>query len=180
MSADTNEVFRQVIDLLEPLSDADRERTIQGAMGFLGMKFQLLPKSDPVGRSNGRDPVFSGHKELGPMDFLAEKNPETDVDRVVCLAYYLSHRRDMKYFNTLDISTLSVEAALPKLSNPAQAVNTALMRGLLVHAPEKQKQLSILGKRYVIALPDIQAAKAVLDKKHAKRKPKRKTTAARS
>src|SRR5437016_2672472 len=37
-------------------------------------------------------------------DFVAEKRPVTDVERVTCLAYYLTHYRGLPVFKTRDIT----------------------------------------------------------------------------
>jgi len=61
-----------------------------------------------------------------------EKQPRTDVERVACLAYYLTHYRNTPYFKTLDLGKLNTEAAQPKFSNAAYASNNALKMGYLV------------------------------------------------
>ena len=186
MSTKPHEALRQIIDLLEPLNDDDRGRTVRSMLAFLGMDDKLSPNRKPesaisghTDRNNSREPIFSGHEELSPKAFLAEKEPQTDIERVACLAYYLVHYRDMKYFKTLDISSLNTDAAQKKFSNPTNATNNALRRGFLADAPEKQKQLSAVGEQYVDALPDMQAAKAILEKqkRYLRRKPKQKKTA---
>ena len=175
MSTKPHEVLRQIIDLLEPLNDDDRERTVRSMLAFFGMDEKLSPNHKP----ESREPIFSGHEELSPKAFLAEKEPQTDVERVACLAYYLAHYRDMQHFKTLDISKLNIDAAQKKFSNPTAATNNALRRGFLAVAPAKQKQLSAVGEQYVDALPDMQAAKAVFEKqkRYSRRKPKQKKTA---
>ncbi|ETX04640.1 MAG: hypothetical protein ETSY2_27665 [Candidatus Entotheonella gemina] len=109
-----------------------------------------------------RTPSFSGGEEVTPKDFLLQKRPNTDIDRVACLAYYLTHYRDTPYFKTVDISKLNTEAAQIKFSNTAYAVGNATKSGLLVHAGKAAKQLSAIGEQYVEALPDSGAAKATL------------------
>ena len=38
--------------------------------------------------------TFSGDRTPSPKQFLSEKQPRTDVERVACLAFYLTHYRD--------------------------------------------------------------------------------------
>jgi hypothetical protein len=112
--------------------------------------------------SNGA-PVggFAGQEELPAKDFLFQKQPRTDIERVACLAYYLTHYRDTKHFKTIDLSKLNTEAAQLKFSNSAYAVTNAANAGFLAPAGKGFKQLSALGERYVEALPDRDAAKEV-------------------
>jgi len=47
---------------------------------------------------------------MSPKDFLLEKQPRTDVERIACLAYYLTHYRATPHFKTIDLSILNTEA----------------------------------------------------------------------
>jgi len=102
---------------------------------------------------------FSEDRSLTPKQFLFEKRPQTDTDRIVCLAYYLSHYREIQHFKTLDLSKLNTEAAQVKLSNPTVAVDYAASAGLLVQSGQGRKQISSIGELYVQALPDRVAAR---------------------
>jgi hypothetical protein len=78
------------------------------------------------------------------------------------LGYYLAHYRGIQHFKTLDISTLNTEAAYPKFSNAAMAVDNATKAGLLVQAVKGSKQMSAAGERYVQTLPDRDTARSAL------------------
>lgn len=96
--------------------------------------------------------------------FLADKAPTTDVERVACLAYYLTHFRSTQHFKTKDITELNTEAAQRKFSNTAVAVDNATKAGFLVPSIKGCKQLSASGERFVELLPDREAAKLVVDR----------------
>lgn len=113
---------------------------------------------------------FSDREEMSPKEFVLEKEPQTTIARIACLAYYLTHYRETPQFKTLDLSKLNTEAAQPKFSNAAQSVNDATKCGFLVPATKGQKQISAIGEQYVLALPDQEAAKGVLNRL---RKPRR-------
>jgi hypothetical protein len=122
------------------------------------------------------NPPYSGSddRQLSPKQFLHEKRPSTDLDRVVCLAYYLTHYRNTPHFKTLDISKLNTEAAQIKFSNAASSVDNATKAGLLVPATKGNKQLSTPGELYVQALPDKASARAAIEgykKRRSSRKP---------
>jgi lysine/ornithine N-monooxygenase len=99
---------------------------------------------------------------MTPKAFLFAKAPQTNVERIACLAYYLTHNRNTPFFKTLDISKLNTEAAQPKFANSTYSLNDAVRANLLVQASKGQKQISVIGERYVQALPDRAAARAVL------------------
>ena len=93
---------------------------------------------------------------------MLEKAPHTDIDRVVCLGYYLSHYADKPHFKTTDISAMNTEAAQRKLTNATYAINNAVQGGYFVAAHGGNKQLSAVGEQYVEALPDREAAKSIV------------------
>ena len=99
-----------------------------------------------------------------------QKQPLTDVERVASLAYYLTHYRDTPHFKTLDISTLNTEAAQPKFSNAAVAMDNATKMGYLVPATKGSKQLGAAGELFVQKLPDRDAAKAAMANLRPRRK----------
>ena len=99
---------------------------------------------------------------MSAKDFLNEKSPKTDVERIACLAYYLTHYKSTPHFKTLDLSLLNTEAAQPKFANTAYSANNAIKMGYLAPALKGQRQLSAMGERFVRALPDRNAAKDVL------------------
>ena len=104
-----------------------------------------------------------------PKDFLFRKRPTTDVERVACLAFYLTHYRDTPHFKTLDISKINTEAAQRKFANAAATVNNATRDGYLALASKGMKQLAAEGERYVDALPDRTAARAAFGVRKARR-----------
>lgn len=99
---------------------------------------------------------------MSAKEFMIEKAPRTDVERVACLAFYLTHYRATPHFKTLDISMLNTEAALPKFSNTANATNNAVKVGYIVPSTKGLRQLSALGERFVQALPDRDTARDVI------------------
>jgi hypothetical protein len=113
---------------------------------------------------------------MSPKQFLLEKQPGNDIERVTCLAYYLTHYRNVPEFKALDISQLNTEAAQPKFSNVAVPVDNARQRGFLVVASGGRKLLGALGEQFVQALPDRDAAKKVLERVRM-RKPRKKRNA---
>ena len=176
---------QQIYELLSQFSDDDQPRIVRSVTALLksganpGMQTDKEPASStPAG--NGRDPVFSGHEELSPKEFIKHKDPQTDIERVACLAYYITHYRDSRYFKTIDISTLNTEAAQRKFTNTTVAVKNAYARGYLASAQQKNhRQISAIGEQYVEALPDRQSAKAVMENARLGRARKKRKGASR-
>jgi hypothetical protein len=108
--------------------------------------------------------------EITARQFLADKRPSNDYERVACLAYYLTHHGNSPQFKTRDISKVGTDAAV-RVSNPSQAVQNATNAyHYLVPAGRGRKQITTLGEAVVNALPNRDAVKAAM----AEHKPKRR------
>lgn len=176
--------LQTIIGVLHPLDEEARQRIFESAATFLrietngrGLSTQTnVPHaaSQSVNTSTAASAHarFSDDTSLSPKQFLLEKQPRTDVERIACLAYYLTHYRATPHFKTLELSVLNTEAAQPKFTNAAYASNNAVKLGYIVPSTKGQRQLSAIGERFVLALPDRDAAKAALDS--GRRRPKLK------
>lgn len=170
-----------VLSALRPLGADGRERVLASVQAFFGMSSQISRGTVSVTgasqgatpRANPREDDFSEDRSPSAKEFLFEKRPQSDVERITCLAYYLTHYRGTPHFKTVDLSKLNTEAAQPKMSNAAQAVDNASKAGLLVHAVKGSKQLSAAGELYVQALPDRSAAKKAAAEVRPKKKVRR-------
>ena len=162
------QVLKQALDLLAGLEKEARIRVMKTVVTYFDIPLDLSARATAsMSTSAGfgekdREQKFSGHPTLTPKEFMLEKAPHTDIDRVVCLGYYLSHYADTPHFKTADISTMNTEAAQRKLTNAAYSVNNAVQSGYFVAARGGGKQLSALGEQYVEALPDREAAKSAV------------------
>jgi hypothetical protein len=180
-------VLRDVLGLLEPLSQEDRIRVIATVSTFFQVPSihhaqarSLSISADPRGPQHALGlPRFSDDRAVGPKEFLLSKAPTADIERVACLAFYLAHHRSTPTFTTADISLLNTEAAQPKFGNPSQAISNAERAALVTHAGKGTKQLSAAGEQFVMALPD-RAAATELMKKYSKRRRQGKRTGAAS
>lgn len=181
---DEHAALSKVLEALKDVDDNSRQRILRAVATFYEVEPARLDAfvfGAPADRARqrternsaelpSREPTFSGHPDLSPKQFIEEKQPRSDIERVACLAYYLAHFRDTPHFRTVDISKLNTEAAQFKFSNAALAVNNAAWRGLLTTAGKGTKQISALGERYVAALPDRESAKKVLAQLRVRRK----------
>jgi hypothetical protein len=185
--------LQTVIRVLQDLDGDARERIFEAAATFLQIR---QPPSLPQPRESAHRPAsgaepgvssaaypsFSSDTDMSPKEFLYQKQPRTDVERIAALAFYLSHYRDTLQFRTLDLSKLNTEAAQPKFSNAASSANNAVKQGYLVPTTKGQRQLSAAGERFVAALPDREAARAAMTtaarRKRTRRAAPKKSTAA--
>ncbi|MDF2189837.1 hypothetical protein [Paraflavitalea sp. CAU 1676] len=173
------EALTTILSVLKDLDVEAQRRTIQAVITFLDIP--SLPKAlttiDNQATEISKNEVsFSENRSISPKNFIRDKAPKTDIERIACLAYYLTHYRDTPQFKTIDLSSLNTEAAQPKLSNAAYAVDNATKAGLLAQALKGAKQLSAAGEYFVQALPDRDAAKATLTNMRPKRRSKKSIT----
>lgn len=182
---DDVEILSTIVGLLKKLEPDAQQRVLHSVQTFLAIPSQKdahSPTHTKVPQSSflSTSPTdFSRDRTLSPKEFIRDKHPVTDGDRVTCLAYYLTHYRESPHFKTADISSLNTEAAQPKLSNPSVAVDNATRDGYLVAGTKGNKQISSIGEKYVELLPDRKAAREALRTLRTKRtvkKRKPKTT----
>ena len=191
-----HQMVNRVMEALLPLNAATRERVLRVVGSYFdnGVSSAEARKSkDPHfttqdaptaaakgggGLSRSRDPHFNTQEPPTPKDFLLEKRPTTNMDRVACLAYYLGHYRDMPHFKTTDISKLNTEAAQIKFTNTSYAVRDAAKSGYLAAVTKDTKQLTAAGEKFVEALPDRATAQDAM--KGARPKRVRKKTASKA
>lgn len=175
------QTLTQIMSAMQPLDQEARKRILQTVATFFGIEFDKFAGSNAraelsiaPGQRSGSRVEYSEDLAVGPKEFLLEKHPQTDVERVACLAYYLTHYRDMPQFKTLDISKLNLEAAQPKFSNAAYATGNAVKLRYLVSATRDKKQLSAAGEQFVLALPVREEARAAMAAARPKRRTKKK------
>jgi hypothetical protein len=170
------EVLAQLVSVFDR-ADPDKRELLYQTLGTY-LHGPVTRSEEAYGGSSGRTAAtvanFTEDRSLSAKEFITQKQPTTEVERVACLAYYLTHYMGTPHFKTVDISRVNTEAAQIKLSNATVAVNNALQRGYLAHAVKGFKQISALGEEYVAALPDREGARAIMTRR---RRPRRKSKA---
>jgi len=172
-----SEVLPQVIAAFRRLDSNTRRKLFQTIATLFDLTSAGTPSPPRPSRETldmGATPDrFSKERPVSAKEFLLKKQPGTDVERVACLAYYLTHYRDTPHFKTLDISKLNTEAAQVKFANAAHAVNNATNYGYLAPATKGNKQISAPGEQFVEFPPDHQAARAAMELARPRRRSKR-------
>lgn len=161
--------IQTALEVLEPLDETQRKFALSMILARLGLSSGTLQQS--VGGGGGGNSggaaggAGSGQLDLSNMtakQFLAAKKPTTDAERFVCLAYYLTHARNLTQFKTKDITDLNGEAFGGRFSNPAMTANNAVNQSrLLAPAGSGKRRITLLGEQLVEALPDREAVEQV-------------------
>lgn len=109
--------------------------------------------------------------------FMASKKPVSEIERITCLAYYLTHYKNTAAFKTRDLTKLNLEAAQPDFSNATVFVSNADAAMYLAKAGHGTKQITALGEAIVDALPDRERVKiAIAENKHKPRRRSKKSS----
>ena len=173
----TAEALETIIRLLTPLDVEARKRIFTAVLAFFQINVgasNFVSHERPTVSDRSARPSFSERETPSPKEFLLQKQPRTDVERIACLAYYLTHFRDTPFFKTLDLAKLNTEAAQPKFSNAAYSATNAASAGYLAPGPSGQRQISAAGEQFVIALPDRVAARAAITSARRRKNTRRK------
>jgi hypothetical protein len=165
-----HDVLSNVIRELKAVSEEERARLLATVLTYFGLSGSAgVAPSRGIGpqgsAATAAPPSVAGYTkspEVSAKQFMLEKQPKTAVERIACLAYYLTHYRNVPQFKTIDLSKLNTEAAQPKFTNAAYSVRDAVLQRYLAPAQKKFKQLSAMGEQYVTALPDRTAARAAM------------------
>lgn len=177
-------VLTRVIADLRDLSSEEQRKLLETVATFFGLhslpQNANHPKSSTTTIPASRPPGggFSEARDISAKEFILQKQPRSEVERVACLAFYLTHYRSTPHFKTIDISKLNTEAAQSKMSNAHVTVNNAALAGYLVPAIKGTKQISAAGEIFVEALPDREAAKAAMSKLKPRKKSRKSAKAA--
>jgi len=176
------EAMKTVYTTLGSLQPSARQRVMQWLVGALGMADELPATSvTPEISLNGSGPVPQETPtvqdtipttDVSPKAFMALKDPQKTVERMSCLAYYLTHYRNTPHFSNADIEKLNREAAGPSI-NAYRDLDSTSRSGYLASAENRKRQITSRGDELVNALPDREAVKAL----YAKRGPQRKRRA---
>ena len=106
---------------------------------------------------------------LTPKQFVSQKKPQTVAERIACLAFYLTHYREVPTFGPAEIEALNTDAACTSI-NRSRDIDNARRRGYLVPAIDGKKQISAMCEDFVNALPDRAAVKAMRAENSAPKK----------
>lgn len=128
---------------------------------------------EPVRAVSSANNSASAADVSSPKSFMAGKRPTTDMEKITCLSYFLTHHRKTTTFKTKDLTDLNIEAAQPKLSNASATARNAVSIGLLSLAGGGHKQITTRGEALVEALPDRDKAKEAIAQ-HPVRKPRKR------
>ncbi|MGD9736251.1 MAG: hypothetical protein AB7V58_11705 [Solirubrobacterales bacterium] len=172
------QAMQTALTALEGLEPEGRERALNWLASALGAELQIDSSRDGAGFERGDDGGTNREgagSQADPKSFMADKQPETDIERVTCLGYYISKYRNQRVFKTADLTELNVEAAGRAIGNPAQAVDNATRKsGYLASAGKGLRQVTRVGEEVVEALPDRDKVKSIMAKAPKRRKPRGK------
>jgi hypothetical protein len=160
------EALGSILKALGPLPDKARDFVLRTAAERLGISFVTSSQKETssVTVHDSKSGLQGGGLHgASPKEFLKTKRPMSELQRIVCLAYYLTHAQNKRYFKTQDLTALNTDAAGGKFSNPSATVRNATSQSeFFAPAPKGTKQITALGEDYVNALPDQDEAKRVV------------------
>jgi hypothetical protein len=175
----TNNAFAALKKLKDP---ADIAQALRFLSDRLGVKHEASGGSREGGSGGDGGKGGGGKPQDGsaptPKEFMVAKKPMKFVERVACLAYYLTHHRDMPEFKTVDLTALNTEAKQPRWTSATVHVENATKSDLLTAAGRGMKALGVRGEALVEALPDREKVKVALEENaKASRRRRRKKAA---
>ncbi|MGB6974681.1 MAG: hypothetical protein WBD67_08375 [Terracidiphilus sp.] len=161
------QAIQAALEVLEPLGPTQRQFAVSMILSRLGMDAApgaaFKAGSNPQTQAGAGGAAATGLNGISTKEFLKQKAPKTDLERLVCLAYYRTHMQDTPNFTTREITNLNVEAHGTDFSNAAAtAMNAVRQSKLLSTAAGGKKRINTRGEALVEALPDRAKAKEAL------------------
>jgi hypothetical protein len=155
------EALSDVLTALATLkTDEEKRWVLETAANRLGGNMAGQNDSGPKGRGGLQSKTLVLGAGETPKEFMRAKDPKSDVQRVACLAFYLTNYRETQEFKSTDLTALNTEAAGPRI-NTSRAVNNATNQNqYLAAAGRGRKQITSVGEDVVRALPNQEAVKA--------------------
>lgn len=163
-----------VVTALDSLDEQQRLWVLETAASRFSLKVGTAGSGTDAPAGGTGTAAAHGSKDTSPKSFMRTKNPNTDVQRITCLAFYLTRFRDTPHFKTGQLTQLNTDAARPKLANPTVAVGNATKAGYLTPAGKGNKQLTTLGEDLAEALPDQEKVKLLVSQNRGRKKKARK------
>lgn len=165
-------LLQEILVALQHLSVHSRKKLIRTLLAFFEISPAELVDYGVYNHLAGMG--GSAEQAMSSMEFMQNKQPQTDAERVACLGYYLTHFLDTPQFKTSDISKLNLEAKQQKFANTTRAIDGASKAGYLISTSKKGiRKLSAAGERLVKALPDSTVTYKMVPTLKAKRKVKK-------
>ena len=131
------------------------KRTDAGAIASrMGELEERVTRLEGLMRPSGLNTTSHASKRVSAKEFLMTKRVQSELQRVVALAFYLERQEGLASFNVADLENAfrSARERVPKNMN--DAVNKNIARGFLMEAAEKKDskkawQLTATGERFV-------------------------------
>ena len=128
------EALNDVLEALGRLSESDARRwVLETASNRLGISLPDQTETLRIGAGSLNKPEKIS--TLTPKEFIRAKAPKSDVQRVACLAFYLTHARSTPHFRIVDLGSLNTEAAGPNM-NMTRATDNATRKNNYLAAGE--------------------------------------------
>ncbi|MGH7510023.1 MAG: hypothetical protein ACREMZ_11180 [Gemmatimonadales bacterium] len=178
--AATNAAFLSLQKLKTP---DEREQALRFVADRLGVKAPEIPGGPGnggkrTGSSSHGAGTLAPTSSMTPKQFMDQKRPKRHIDRIACLAYYLTHNKGTPQYKTVDLTALNTEARQPRFTSASVHVENAVKADLLTSVGKGMKAITSRGEALVEALPDQARVDKVMEE-HGKPTRRRKRRAVR-
>ena len=175
---DPADALKSVIAAINDLEPQMREWVLQSAASMWQIRMNPAPPLDPqgaasssglaLGQANGD--VASALSRKDVRAFIRLKKPETDVERVACLGYFLAKTAGAPGFTAKDVKQAHIDSGGSAINLPRALDNATRGAKYLSSRGPREKQLTTLGEDVVEALPNREAVNLLKQKPARKRK----------
>lgn len=146
----------EIVKTLQPLAPDARARVLASAAALYGVDLVISGESEAVVPSDrdkaaraANPPQGGAKKPTSIVEFLKEKSPAANPQRLACFAYYREHHEGNKNFSSADLKPYFALAKLaPPGKNFARDYKIAIKEGW-IHDKGSESFLTQTGERAV-------------------------------
>lgn len=171
-----------IVKELQKLEEQDRQGVVSFALDQVGMAASAQNLGGSMVTTGIRQVIDPGNSPSAIINSMAEfvknKKPLNEYQRVAVIAYYLEHKEGKKEFKNAEMSKANTETARqPKIANITSVVTKARDRYkfLTKGIGKATHQLSTHGADIVEALPDESKVKALIAEGKSRKTRKKKS-----
>lgn len=164
-----------IVKELQKLDEGDRPDVVSFSLKQVGLTSPTNLNSPQPDQNIGGGSQGAG-LDVSMADFVKNKNPKNEYQRVAVIAYYREYKQNKKEFKNAEMSQANTaEARQPKISNITDVVTKARDRYkfLTKGTGKATHQLSTHGADIANALPDQESVKKLIANAKS-RKPRKK------
>ncbi len=118
--------------------DAENETDFKKEVFLASLLKQMLQRGEHQEVNYEKTPETHSLKRQAIKEFILQKKPDSDVEKVLLMGYFLEKQEASECFNVDDIKEAYIKAKEPIPTNINDKINMNIRKGLITELPKKK------------------------------------------